>query len=107
MVPDQHVVQLLTAPRRARWALSPCSSPSGLLGKVLIRFRDQACRRLSHHAPRLTSRGPEQAHRRADGSANFADRSEEHTSELQSRGHLVCRLLLEKKKTQTSKYGCS
>src|SRR5690625_6876966 len=29
-------------------------------------------------------------------------RSEEHTSELQSRGHLVCRLLLEKKKTDRS-----
>src|SRR3712207_7557331 len=29
-------------------------------------------------------------------------RSEEHTSELQSRQYLVCRLLLEKKKTQTS-----
>src|SRR2546429_3240434 len=28
-------------------------------------------------------------------------RSEEHTSELQSRLHLVCRLLLEKKKTTT------
>src|SRR5690625_7023731 len=28
-------------------------------------------------------------------------RSEEHTSELQSRGHLVCRLLLEKKKNRT------
>src|SRR2546429_6182770 len=28
-------------------------------------------------------------------------RSEEHTSELQSRLHLVCRLLLEKKKTHT------
>src|SRR6266702_5956484 len=27
-------------------------------------------------------------------------RSEEHTSELQSRGHLVCRLLLEKQKKQ-------
>src|SRR5437870_10594607 len=27
-------------------------------------------------------------------------RSEEHTSELQSRGHIVCRLLLEKKKFQ-------
>src|SRR5690625_6627793 len=27
-------------------------------------------------------------------------RSEEHTSELQSRGHLVCRLLLDKKNTQ-------
>src|SRR5439155_26614941 len=29
-------------------------------------------------------------------------RSEEHTSELQSRGHLVCRLLLEKKKDTLS-----
>src|SRR5437870_6101429 len=29
-------------------------------------------------------------------------RSEEHTSELQSRGHLVCRLLLEKKKKKTA-----
>src|SRR3989442_8969986 len=28
----------------------------------------------------------------------MSDRSEEHTSELQSRPHLVCRLLLEKKK---------
>src|SRR3989442_5854315 len=36
----------------------------------------------------------------ADGAPDFADqdRSEEHTSELQSRPHLVCRLLLEKKK---------
>src|SRR5439155_7238318 len=31
-------------------------------------------------------------------------RSEEHTSELQSRGHLVCRLLLEKKKKQYDVY---
>src|SRR2546422_6592133 len=30
------------------------------------------------------------------------ERSEEHTSELQSRLHLVCRLLLEKKKKKTS-----
>src|SRR5439155_22255565 len=29
-------------------------------------------------------------------------RSEEHTSELQSRGHLVCRLLLEKKKISSA-----
>src|SRR6266508_6926669 len=33
-------------------------------------------------------------------------RSEEHTSELQSRGHLVCRLLLEKKKARDSNDGC-
>src|SRR3712207_8526625 len=31
---------------------------------------------------------------------NAFDRSEEHTSELQSRQYLVCRLLLEKKKTK-------
>src|SRR6202043_1692116 len=30
-------------------------------------------------------------------------RSEEHTSELQSRGHLVCRLLLEKKRHKNSR----
>src|SRR5690625_7014197 len=32
------------------------------------------------------------------------DRSEEHTSELQSRGHLVCRLLLEKKKNKQTEW---
>src|SRR5207253_8947872 len=36
--------------------------------------------------------------RRALVKAQKDVRSEEHTSELQSRGHLVCRLLLEKKK---------
>src|SRR3712207_8917855 len=35
------------------------------------------------------------------GDMDFTMRSEEHTSELQSRQYLVCRLLLEKKKTQT------
>src|SRR5690606_39428058 len=33
--------------------------------------------------------------------ARYAPRSEEHTSELQSRENLVCRLLLEKKNKQT------
>src|SRR5436190_4666845 len=33
----------------------------------------------------------------------LADRSEEHTSELQSHSDLVCRLLLEKKKKKTKK----
>src|SRR5207253_9424968 len=40
--------------------------------------------------------------RRADRKGLGA-RSEEHTSELQSRGHLVCRLLLEKKKKKKNK----
>src|SRR2546422_8044176 len=35
------------------------------------------------------------------GRADVGPRSEEHTSELQSRLHLVCRLLLEKKKKDT------
>src|SRR2546422_7809647 len=43
--------------------------------------------------------------RRRSGRPTFprscAGRSEEHTSELQSRLHLVCRLLLEKKKENT------
>src|SRR5690625_3708351 len=40
----------------------------------------------------------EHAGRVADRVVCLIPRSEEHTSELQSRGHLVCRLLLEKKK---------
>src|SRR2546422_3747085 len=36
--------------------------------------------------------------------ADEVPRSEEHTSELQSRLHLVCRLLLEKKKKRVSAY---
>src|SRR3989442_15505359 len=43
------------------------------------------------------------AHRGSDAGENAAtERSEEHTSELQSRPHLVCRLLLEKKKQASS-----
>src|SRR5690625_5586433 len=42
-----------------------------------------------------------------EGISKYTDplRSEEHTSELQSRGHLVCRLLLEKKKHRCYRYG--
>src|SRR5436305_789341 len=38
--------------------------------------------------------------RLADGRATFIDRSEEHTSELQSRPHILCRLLLDEKNLQ-------
>src|SRR5438034_3013251 len=43
------------------------------------------------HGPRLVAHDPVRAVR-------LGDRSEEHTSELQSHSDLVCRLLLEKKK---------
>src|SRR5690625_5559834 len=59
---------------------------------------------------RLTSEALKQAVARGiqDEGADVIDiglRSEEHTSELQSRGHLVCRLLLEKKKSSCMKAG--
>src|SRR5689334_24251465 len=40
-------------------------------------------------------------HLHDDVQVPWLERSEEHTSELQSQFHLVCRLLLEKKKTET------
>src|SRR2546422_5832337 len=52
--------------------------------------------------PELGLLGEEQG-----ASAGSAARSEEHTSELQSRLHLVCRLLLEKKKKNLETSGLS
>src|SRR5438045_6954330 len=45
-----------------------------------------------------TTARPRAAGSRTNGVCRTATRSEEHTSELQSLRHLVCRLLLEKKK---------
>src|SRR2546422_10696052 len=74
--------------------------PRSTLFPYTTLFRSQP-RALSQAAPE----GPQQPDADpADGSTGAADcpgradRSEEHTSELQSRLHLVCRLLLEKKK---------
>src|SRR5260370_13790832 len=53
--------------------------------------------------PRRTSEGPGENEPRFRAIAELSgDRSEEHTSELQSHLNLVCRLLLEKKKTTAS-----
>src|SRR5437870_7337502 len=72
-------------PRRDPGAFThPCRAPAGQ------RSGDR------HHQYSVTER--------LSGYARYSQldvserRSEEHTSELQSRGHLVCRLLLEKKK---------
>src|SRR3989442_3971810 len=54
------------------------------------------------HRKRWEIRGFEGAHLDFPSlSMIYAKRSEEHTSELQSRPHLVCRLLLAKKKRQS------
>src|SRR5687768_17857855 len=63
------------------------------VGRGAARLREPR-RRRDHRrgrAHRLGARPP-------GGLQGAEDRSEEHTSELQSRLHLVCRLLLEKKK---------
>src|SRR2546422_1431080 len=80
-----------SAPERARRGRSICAPArrrrppdgSGPTSASAAERAQSAALRPSAAAPPLTRRG---------------DRSEEHTSELQSRLHLVCRLLLEKKK---------
>src|SRR5215208_7682378 len=64
---------------------------------TLFRSRRVEHRRRERGGRRAAAR----AGRRAEPAVADA-RSEEHTSELQSRGHLVCRLLLEKKKNPTT-----
>src|SRR5205085_6465396 len=61
-------------------------------------WRRGAARRISRRSPGPASRSS----RTGAGSRSSAPRSEEHTSELQSQSNLVCRLLLEKKKTTLS-----
>src|SRR5439155_20637854 len=64
-------------------------------GRNALGARDPACHpsHLCHTHVREYGKGE------TDGTRDLLHRarSEEHTSELQSRGHLVCRLLLEKK----------
>src|SRR2546429_4003009 len=78
------------------------AAPHGSLGgkiamveRRMIRTQDGA-----GYGPVVAARrdGPREAAQRGA----IAFRSEEHTSELQSRLHLVCRLLLEKKKCYTT-----
>src|SRR2546422_2132589 len=67
-------------------AISDCALPLRSCPRVRGRLSSDPTRR-SHETPSSTCMGD-------------ATRSEEHTSELQSRLHLVCRLLLEKKKNK-------
>src|SRR5258706_6668395 len=55
---------------------------------------------------RAPGSAPRPRPRRGSASGSKAWRSEEHTSELQSLTNLVCRLLLEKKKTKKSAQRC-
>src|SRR5437870_6465969 len=107
-------------PEAARDLLLPTRAPSGVLrrsihesdseGLYLDRVDDRGCDH--RHSGRSSAPGvpglqqPGEDIRSDLGCERMPhldyrglpERSEEHTSELQSRGHLVCRLLLEKKK---------
>src|SRR2546422_7589364 len=56
-----------------------------------------------HRARHATPQDVQVARQRHRSARRRAARSEEHTSELQSRLHLVCRLLLEKKKNKKNR----
>src|SRR3712207_7253181 len=75
----------------------------GTRGRIVVaavRCRQRRPRGNRCAARRASGAGGIRSRARADSPRG--DRSEEHTSELQSRQYLVCRLLLEKKKKHTS-----
>src|SRR5699024_11257838 len=88
-----------SARSRPRSAARPCPDPSRSPRPALRRQPSRPPRRRAaspprHRVRRSPGRGPHRGLRTPVG----VPRSEEHTSELQSRFDLVCRLLLEKKK---------
>src|SRR2546421_6567279 len=71
--------------------------PRSTLFPYTTLFRSSSCATPSSARTRSSTRRPARS-RNAKAWARQSWRSEEHTSELQSRSDLVCRLLLEKKK---------
>src|SRR3989442_11138936 len=81
--------------------------PRSTLFPYTTLFRSEEARHLVHEELRPVEEGPhgdvprdeeDDGERGTSPCGPSSTRSEEHTSELQSRPHLVCRLLLEKKK---------
>src|SRR5690554_7016418 len=85
---DPATTEIYTLSLHDALPISECAGP-GWVGLWCLAGATGACRAWSP----VRRNGP-----RSAGSCCTCQRSEEHTSELQSRPHLVCRLLLEKKK---------
>src|SRR5258707_6685557 len=78
--------------------------PRSTLFPYTTLFRSRRARPKSSHCATASMGVSRRRWKLWGGSSNICGRSEEHTSELQSRQYLVCRLLLEKKKKK--KYKC-
>src|SRR5439155_25642494 len=85
----------ISPPRRRVRRLGPRSSRRGVARWAPPTARGGGRQRAAPPRRTCPSAPPPSAQRTAPGSDTARGRSEEHTSELQSRGHLVCRLLLE------------
>src|SRR2546422_6574329 len=77
--------------------------PRSTLFPYTTLFRSSARRLFPRRPVQQRDEGGVRQHGEQVCMAAFEERSEEHTSELQSRLHLVCRLLLEKKKKRNKK----
>src|SRR5215208_2362448 len=90
--PGDSPARLGTAPApTSEPGCSPSSRKSRAASELSVRYDQENTARTS-----VTASPPSNA-------SKPPRRSEEHTSELQSRGHLVCRLLLEKKKPTSTR----
>src|SRR5215813_13660293 len=86
-------------PRWCRWGAAGSSLPKASAALCASAFATRS-RCASRSAPAEAWAGTTKS--QGTSKVPWWRRSEEHTSELQSRPHLVCRLLLEKKKKKTT-----
>src|SRR3712207_8280790 len=101
---DTATTEIYTLPLHDALPISPSSAaaarpasarkPASLTGRSGSYIRNSSCRQRTPMASAATANTQP-----PETTMKIAKRSEEHTSELQSRQYIVCRLLLEKKKT--------
>src|SRR5439155_19859278 len=93
------VSRIFSSERRIRRETCICEIPTCCAICDCVKpSKKRSCRILRSRSSRALKPGASTARSSETSYWCSVSRSEEHTSELQSRGHLVCRLLLEKKK---------